>query len=208
MDIRNYELGLLQTNCYVVGNDDKLVIIDPGGCPPSFMQTLQEDGRIPEAILLTHGHFDHILGVDELTAHFDLPVYALEQEAETFNDPAFNLGQAFIGQTVQLRSKITYFSEGEKLDLAGLTFETIWIPGHSYGGCCYYLRDEHVLFSGDALFYGSIGRTDGPQGDMRALVDNLKEKVLILPDETEVYPGHGPATSIGFEKQYNPFIRW
>ena len=92
MDIRNYELGLLQTNCYVVGNDDKLVIIDPGGCPSSFIRTLQQDGRTPEAILLTHGHFDHIMGVDELAAHFDLPVYALEQEAATLNDPAFNLG--------------------------------------------------------------------------------------------------------------------
>ena len=206
MDLRSCELGILQTNCYVIGNDDQLVIIDPGHCPDRFLELIENDGRRPAAILLTHGHFDHILGVDPLVRRFGMPVYALDKEELTLTNPDNNLAAIFTQGTVNLESEVTYFSEGDVLEIAGLSFETIWVPGHSYGGCCYYLRSEGVLFSGDGLFYGSIGRTDGPQGDLDALVGALKEKVLTLPEETAVYPGHGPATKIGFEKRNNPFL--
>ena len=207
MDLNHIELGILQTNCYVIGGEDGLVIIDPGYCPPELISLIEDDGRKPEAILLTHGHFDHTMGVDQLREHFDIPVRALIQEKQTLETTEYNLSTMFSGQGVLLESPVSYFSEGEVLTYAGLKFETIWVPGHSQGGCCYYVRDEEVLFSGDSLFCGSVGRTDLAGGDMTTLVENLREKVMTLPDKTAVCPGHGPGTDIAFEKQFNMFVR-
>ncbi len=207
MDIKAYEVGMLQTNCYVVGGDDGLVIIDPGYAGAKLCNEIDSDGRKPVAILLTHGHFDHTMGVDYLVERYDIPVYALDKERETIESSAANLSTLFSAAGIHSDTEITYFSEGDVLEFAGLSFETLWIPGHSVGGCCYYLRSDNVIFSGDNLFYGSVGRSDLPGGSMSAMINGIKEKLFALPDETMVYPGHGPETSIGFEKQYNPFIR-
>ncbi len=206
MDVNVYQLGVLETNCYVVGGKDGIVIVDPGGSSPHLLDAIEKDSRKVAAILLTHGHFDHIAGVDGLVKKYQVPVYALDKEKEMLTDPSNNLAADLGGESVTIESEITYFSEGDVLEAGGLSFETIWVPGHSYGGCCYYVKDEGVLFSGDTLFCGSIGRSDFPGGDMKALVDALKQKVMILPDETKVLPGHGPGTDIRFEKKFNLFL--
>ncbi len=207
MEIKRLEVGPLGTNCYLVKNEDRMVVIDPGYYTGPLEDEICQTDLPVEAVLLTHAHFDHIWGVDALVETVGAPVYALDKEETMLTDPSVNLAKDFIDIPVTVNAPIRYFSEGDILELAGLSFKTIWIPGHSAGGCCYYLEDEGVLFSGDSLFYGSIGRTDNPQGDYDALVGNLCKKVLILPDKVRVFPGHGPETVIGFEKQYNPFLR-
>ena len=207
MDIKNYVVGMLQTNCYVIGNDDRLLILDPGYAGDRLFAEIDSDGRKPEAILLTHGHFDHIMGVDAVVERYQIPVYALDKERDTFSDSSAALAGFFMEAEKHMDAEVTYFSEGDVLRLAGLEIETIWTPGHTPGGCCFYIPKEHVLFAGDSLFCGSVGRTDMPGGDMGALVRGLKEKIWKLPEETTVYPGHGPETTIGYEKQYNPFVR-
>ena len=206
VDIRTCELGMLATNCYIVGGGERLLIIDPGDCPPGFIEAVEADGRTPEAILLTHGHYDHFLGVDSIAGHFHLPVYALDKEKPALENSQINLSKMFSGKDEALTTPITYFSEGDILELAGMKIRTIWVPGHSPGGCCYYISEENVLFSGDCLFCGSIGRTDFPQGDYEALISTLKNKILILPDDTQVFPGHGPGTTIGYERVSNPYL--
>ncbi len=206
MDIRGYEVGMLQTNCYLVGGEEGLVIIDPGYAAVQLIDAIDTDEREPVAILLTHAHFDHTMGIDALVDRYHIPVYALDKDRETLENTSANLSQLVGGFNMHVNSEITYFSEGDVLELAGLSFETFWVPGHSAGGCCFYLRNDHALFSGDALFYGSVGRTDLPGGNMGALIRGLKEKILVLPGDTIVYPGHGPTTYIEYEKQYNPFI--
>lgn len=207
MEMKRLEVGPLGTNCYLLTNEDKLIIIDPGYYTGPLEEAIRESGLPVEAVLLTHAHFDHIWGVDALVESCGGTVYALDKEREAIEDPAMNMAQDFIRETVHLNTPVQYFSEGDVLEPAGLKFGTIWVPGHSYGGCCYYLEEEGILFAGDSLFYGSIGRTDGPRGDYEALIANLKEKVLTLPEDTRVCPGHGPETTVGVERQINPYLR-
>lgn len=207
MEMKRLEVGPLATNCYLLINEDKLIVIDPGYYTGPLEEAVQQTGLPVEAVLITHAHFDHIWGLDALAEACGGTVYALDKERETFEDASLNLAGDFIDIDVRVNTPVRYFSEGDVLELAGLKFKTIWVPGHSCGGCCYYLEEEGILFPGDSLFYGSIGRTDGPQGDYEALTGALKEKVLTLPEDTLVYPGHGPETRIGFERQCNPFLR-
>lgn len=206
MKIEHYVVGVVGTNCYLAINEEtkECLIIDPGDNAKQLAQKITDGGYTPVAILLTHGHFDHIMGVEGLRAQFDIPVYVQEDDAQMLEDPSLN-ACGMIGATVSLKADHTV-KDGDILNLAGLEIRVIHTPGHTPGGACYYFPSEEVLFSGDTLFCESVGRTDLPGGSMSALVRSIKEKVFKLPDLTIVYTGHGEPTKISDEKRYNPFI--
>ena len=158
----------------------------------------------PVGILLTHGHFDHIMAADEVRKKYNIPIYASEKEETTLLNPRVNLS-AFGRGNCTLDADV-YLKDLEVVEMAGFSVQMIETPGHTVGSCCYYLKDEGVLFSGDTVFQGSVGRTDFPEGSTAAIVRSLHRLLDALPDETEVYPGHDASTTIGYEKRYNPFV--
>lgn len=206
MKIEKFVTGIISTNCYLVINEEtkQTVVIDPAACPSYLMGHMKSEGLQVEAILLTHGHFDHIMGIDDLRREFPVPVYVHEGDRETLLDPALNLSSSYTnGYTFD---GADYIRDGQRLELAGFSFQVIQTPGHTPGGVCYYLESEGVLFSGDTLFQNSVGRTDFPNSSMSDLIRSLREKVMKLPDDVKVYPGHMGETTIGHERKYNPFI--
>ncbi len=206
MKIEKFVTGIISTNCYLVINEEtkQTVVIDPAACPSYLMGHMKSEGLQVEAILLTHGHFDHIMGIDDLRREFPVPVYVHEGDRETLLDPALNLSSSYTnGYTFD---GADYIRDGQRLELAGFSFQVIHTPGHTPGGVCYYLESEGVLFSGDTLFQNSVGRTDFPNSSMSDLIRSIREKVMKLPDDVKVYPGHMGETTIGHERKYNPFI--
>ena len=157
-----------------------------------------------DAIVLSHGHFDHIWGVEELRERSGAEVYAYEGEEKLCQDPALNVSAA-VGRSCGITPD-HLFRDGEEFEFAGIRGRVIATPGHTGGSCCYYFEEDQILISGDTLFQESVGRTDFPTGSMSALVRSVKEKLFTLPDETRVYPGHGMMTTIGYEKENNAFV--
>lgn len=207
MKIENIVLGPVGTNCYIVINEGtkECFLVDMAACPPELVSHIKNSGLTVKAVLLTHGHFDHIMGLDRFLEEFPAPVYACAAEKELLESPQLNSSSGMLGQPYTFHGA-QYVKDGDLLDIAGMKIQVIQTPGHTIGGCCYYIADEQTLFSGDTLFRASIGRTDLPTGSMGALVRSVKEKILVLPDETRVYPGHMEETTVGYEKKYNPFL--
>ena len=207
MKIENFVLGPVGTNCYIVSNEEtkECFLVDMAACPPELVSHIKNSGLTVKAVLLTHGHFDHIMGLDRFLEEFPAPVYACAAEKELLESPQLNSSSGMLGQPYTFHGA-QYVKDGDLLDIAGMKIQVIQTPGHTIGGCCYYIADEQTLFSGDTLFRASIGRTDLPTGSMGALVRSVKEKILVLPDETRVYPGHMEGTTVGYEKKYNPFL--
>ena len=207
MKIEKFVLGPVGTNCYIVSNDDTMecFIVDVAACPPEFVSHIRNSGLTVKAVLLTHGHFDHIMGLDRFLEEFPVPVYACTAEREVLESAQLNSSAGMLGQPYTFTGA-RFVKDGDLLDVAGMKIQVIQTPGHTIGGCCYYIADENVLFSGDTLFRASVGRTDLPTGSMSALVRSVTDRLLVLPDETRVYPGHMEETTIGYEKQYNPFL--
>lgn len=198
-------MGVCQTNCYFVYEEGKseVIFIDPADKGGYIYDALKERGFAVAGILLTHGHFDHIWGLEELREKSGAKVYAYEGEKALCNDTRLNVS-ASAGRACSVEADV-YVKDGEEITIAGMTCRLIATPGHTSGSCCYYFADDGFLISGDTLFADSVGRTDLPTGDMGELVRSVKEKLFVLPEETKVYPGHGEATEIGYEKKYNPF---
>ena len=205
MRIVTMQLGMLATNCYLVANEEtgELVIIDPADEAERIIPRVRQMNARPVAILLTHGHFDHIGAVTSLQKTFAIPVCAMTEEQELLQNAQKNLSGLY-GKPVMVQAD-RFLRDGEKVQLAGFSFAVLHTPGHTVGGCCYYCKEEQVLFSGDTLFHGSVGRTDFPTGSMGMLHDSIHRKLFVLPAETAVYPGHGEATDIAYEKRYNPY---
>lgn len=204
--VEGYQVGQIMTNCYLVSNEEtkELVIIDPGDQADLLARKIDESGAKPMAILLTHGHFDHVLAVNELAEQYQIPVYAHENEKKQLHSTAVEFFP-HLGRSGEIR--VDHFISGEPLlKLAGFEIKVFMTPGHTQGGVCYYFEKEGLLFSGDTLFFGSIGRTDFPGGSYKDLIQSVETKLFPLPEDVIVYPGHNNATSIGFEKQNNPFF--
>ena len=206
MQIERFIVGMVGTNCYVVSHEEtsECFLVDPGAYSAKVIAYIREHELKPQAILLTHGHFDHIMGLDGVLREFPIPVYAQEEEEILLKDASYNASVSY-GPAYTF-SGASYIKDGQILELAGMTIRAIHTPGHTIGGCCYYIESEHVLFSGDTLFHDSVGRTDFPTGSQSQLVRSIREKLLGLPEETVVCPGHMSETTIGHEKKYNPFL--
>lgn len=198
------QVGSFEVNCSLLENEGKALIIDPGQEADRIIAALENKGWEPEAILLTHGHFDHINGIPGLLERFpDLPVYVSEEDAKVMSHPLNSLPPEY--------SPVTVPSKNLKTDLRNFSFLTfhfsfIPTPGHTPGGVCYFFPQEKLLLSGDTLFAGSIGRTDLPGGDMATLMRSL-DSLRSLPEDTVVIPGHGMTTTIGRELASNPFLQ-
>lgn len=210
MIIDTFVLGDFQTNCFCVRqNEDacSCLIIDPGMGAEVLVQRLQQNGFTPVDVALTHGHADHIGGVEALRRHWpEVRVTIHKGDAAMLTSPAENLS-LMAGTMVQARPAEALFdSEDAPYEAAGLRFEILHTPGHTPGGVCLYAPDEQVVFVGDTLFAGSIGRTDFPGGSHGTLIEMIRKKLLVLPEQATVYTGHGPATTIGNEKTANPFL--
>ena len=204
--IESRVLGPVATNCYLIINLDnnESIIVDPADSPESIYDMVVRSASKPQAILLTHGHFDHIGAANEVREHYGIKIYASCDEEKLLASPARNLSNAY-GMSLKVTADVLH-NDGDILELAGLKIKAIHTPGHTKGSCCYYIEEEDVLFSGDTVFYGSVGRTDFPGGSTADIVRSLHKLVDSLPEETEVFPGHDASTTIGYEKRYNPFV--
>ena len=207
MKIDRFVIGPVGTNCYIVRNDDtdECFVTDPAACPLELVGHIRKEGLNVKAVLLTHGHFDHIMGLDDFLKEFPVPVYAFSEEKPLLESAELNSSLGMFGRPYTF-SGAEYVGDGQILHIAGFEIRVIHTPGHTAGGCCYYIPAENVLISGDTLFRASVGRTDLPTGSMGDLVRSVREKLFVLPEETKVYPGHMEETTIGYEKKYNPFV--
>lgn len=206
LKIGKITMGMCQTNCYFVYEEDKseVLFFDPADRGDYIYQALKDKGFTVAAILLTHGHFDHIWGLERLKELSGAKVYAYEEELQLCEDAKMNVS-AGAGRACKVTPDVL-LKDGEELSLAGISFQVIATPGHTAGSCCYYFEKDKILLSGDTLFEESVGRTDLPTGSMSTLVRSIREKLLVLPEDVKVYPGHGGSTTIGYEKQNNPFL--
>lgn len=204
--LKTLTLGDMYTNCGLIGNPEtkEMVIIDPGTDAPQIKQEVRKSGYTPVAILLTHGHFDHISAANEIRRFYNIKIYAGEDETEILADPEMNLSSQFwtrceLVPDVNVR-------DGELLELGGMYITVIATPGHTKGGVSFFFPVWQILFSGDTLFMESVGRTDFPTGNPKVLIESIIDKIFILPDETTVIPGHGPGTSLAYERKNNPYF--
>lgn len=201
-------IGMCATNTYYAYNEESKrgFIVDPADDAQRIFDRVEVLGFKPEAVLLTHGHFDHILAVNDVRERYGIKAYIGSGEEQVLHSPELNLTASFTGRPFTLDADV-YLDDNQEFDIAGYNVRAIEIPGHTAGGMCYYFKDENILFSGDTLFNESIGRSDFPGGSASALCRGIKEKLYILPEDTRVLPGHMDETTIGYEKLYNPFCR-
>jgi hydroxyacylglutathione hydrolase len=203
--VEQLSLGPIQTNCYVVRAErgaPEAVVVDPSGDPADLRLRLAAMGASCAAILVTHGHWDHLVGVAGLAEGTGAPVHMPERERALLEDPTAFWGSAPVA--IRPHTPEVLLAGGETIDAAGISFEVLEVPGHSPAHVAYHA--DGCLFSGDVLFAGSVGRADLPGADWDTLLASIRMLVERYPPETVVYPGHGPATTLGAELARNPFL--
>ena len=211
-------LGMVQTNCYFVYKEDgkdheygskektPVVFFDPADNGDRIYEALTDRGFVVDAIYLTHGHFDHMAGAKKLKELSGAKIYACEKERHVFGDPYINLSVPFTGWEITIEPD-EYLKDGAICEAAGFKFKLIETPGHTVGSCCYYFEEDNILICGDTIFEGSVGRTDFPEGSAATLVRSIQERIFTLPGDTILLPSHGGDTTVGFEKDHNPYTR-
>jgi len=205
MNVETLPVGPLEVNCYLAWlNGPDTLVIDPGGDTEKVADALSRKSLRVAAYLLTHGHVDHIDALAELHDRYPAPVMLHTCDLEWAFE-SLNQLPPYYGSPRRPEGEIEGVQDGHAGDVAGLQYTVIGTPGHTPGSVCFWFEQDAALFGGDLLFAGSIGRTDLPGGDARTMTASL-QRVMSLPDSTVVYPGHGPATTLGKEKQTNPFF--
>lgn len=209
MKIDRLILGAFETNCYVVRDSDsatECLIIDAGLQADRLIDFLGRHKLNPVAVILTHGHADHIAGVALLRQSFPrIKVHIHKLDAQMLTQPEHNLS-AFAGEPITTGPADSLLQDGDIIEQAGVKLQVLHTPGHTPGGICLYSKDEEIVFTNDTLFAESVGRTDFPGGSTSRLIKSIRGKLLTLPEQTKVYPGHGPVTTIAHEKAGNPFL--
>ena len=203
MIFKRLATGMLASNCYIIGQNGEGAVIDPGAEAAEIAGAVEELKLKVNYILLTHAHIDHIVSVDKLRTVLDAKVLAHEKDAKALSNPFLN-GSGLFGLNRVFKDADGVLKDGDILDVGGLKLEILHTPGHTSGGICIKAGDS--VFTGDTLFMMSIGRTDLGDGDQDQLMDSFKNKLMVLKDDTKVYPGHGTFTTIGYERAHNPYI--
>ena len=205
--LRGIVVGPVQTNCYFLKHKEtgELVIADPGAEAERIIYALEKLQGKPAAILLTHGHYDHICAANELREHYGIPVYAAKAEEGLLADTYSNLSADWSGVPYTVKADV-YLEDSAVFEACGFSVKMLLTPGHTPGSCCYWIEDEGVCLSGDTVFCGSCGRTDLPGGSMSSMRQSLNRLLHLLPGSTEIYPGHGEATDAEFERKNNPYL--
>lgn len=201
MEVARIPVGSLETNCYIASSGGKCVVLDPGGDAEEILRRVLAKGLEVEAILLTHGHFDHFLAAGRVQESTGAPVFVGEDDMPYLKDPGWM--RQFIPSNLALPEDVRPLREGDSVSVGKESLSVMHTPGHSPGSCCF--RASGVVFAGDLVFWRGVGRTDLPGGDPDILRRSI-QRVMALPGSTSVYPGHGPATSVDDEKSGNTFL--
>ena len=206
MKIERLPVGIYAANCYLVYCDDTkdALVIDPGGDSDEILDRIENLGLRVKYIILTHGHGDHIGGLLDVKNKTGAPILIHEKDEEYLKDSKKNLSSMMSLGNVELEAD-RLLKDGDKLTLGKNTVEIIYTPGHTPGGIS--IKIDNCIFTGDTLFAGSIGRTDFAGGSYEEIIHSVNERLIIYPDDTTIYPGHGPSSTIGKEKDSNPFVK-
>ena len=209
-------IGAVQTNCYFVYREGEkdCIVFDAPDTGKEIVRRIEGAGLHVRALILTHGHFDHIMGAQDLRTSASglaesrgeesVKIYAPSTEKEMLSDSSYNM-TAMMGTPMTVRPN-EWLEDGQELEIAGIKIKVIFTPGHTPGSASFYIEEAGFLISGDTLFQESVGRTDFKGGSASTLSKSIEEKLFPLPDDTQVFPGHGASTTIGHEKKYNPFF--
>lgn len=208
VSIKVFCFNAFSENTFIIENDSKCIIVDPGCYDVDEYETLKryisEKELSPQSIINTHCHIDHILGVDQLKDFYNIPFYIGKNELQVLRSAKLSAPIFGFNQFREAEHN-GFLSEGEEVILGNSSLKVLDVPGHSPGHIALYEEDSKICISGDVLFFNSIGRTDLPGGDYETLINSIREKLFVLPEEVVVYPGHGPETTISHEKRHNPF---
>ena len=210
MHIRNIIVGVIHTNSYLLIDDETNIsaVVDPGFNADKLIEEIDKTGTELKYIILTHAHFDHCYEASIIKEHYNAKIIcnALSKEVAASDD--YNQSMSFMHKHLDLKldDNDIYLNDNDEFDIGSLHFKMIYVGGHTLDSSAYYNKDQRIVITGDTLFFESVGRSDLPGGDSELLFDNLENKILALPDNTRVLPGHGPETNIGHEKVYNEYI--
>ncbi|ABS40966.1 MBL fold metallo-hydrolase [Clostridium botulinum] len=199
MDIKTIPVGIYNANCYLLIDQDKCAIIDPGGDPEDIIKIIEDNNLIPKFILLTHGHIDHVGGVEAIKDEYNIPFYINRKDEDLIKEAEY-----IFGNFGKYKNADEYLVEGKEFQLGNLKIKAIETPGHSPGGMSFLVNN--VIFTGDTLFRESIGRSDFIGGSHNTLINSIQSKITVLDPDIYVLPGHGPQSTIGYEKNNNPFF--
>lgn len=208
LEVHRFVTLPMDENCYAVVNQDRqALIVDPGNQATDLITWIQDRQWQPQAILLTHAHVDHIGAVDALRQAFDLEVYLHEIEKDWLGDPQLNLSIYLPTGPISQGAADHLWTQMGPQTVGAFHFEIAHLPGHSPGSVIYSFPEEGVVLCGDTVFKGAIGRTDFPSGSMETLLAGIRRHIMTLPEDTLLYPGHGPETSVKIERDLNPFLK-